>query len=365
MGRFIPVSKDDGPHITATSHVTTKPGYSNETSNSYTGSMRIMRGERIPGYHSRRKAGEFLPYTSWLQSEIKTLYTPGGFRADKINDPYFEQGAGIHNSFVGTLPTEAPLPDTSSADYYLQSAAADLYNRGWDALTFSAELGKTVRSFRGISKRIVSLATRFNAKRAHDFWLEGRYSFRTLAYDVRDLHDALVNFDDKRSIHSERSGRTYSVFAEGGSTINTTEALHTLGWNSETTHSVRGSIAAVIDPDRIVTNPVQTAWELVPWSFILDWVYDVGTSLAAISFLNSATKHTSAIGHYTEMQVTGSMTQTANSGYVVSGGGYHGQSVTKVTQRSPRSITVIPQLTNRRLTGELALDLQALSRIRR
>jgi hypothetical protein len=325
----------------------------------------FAKGQNTPGYHKLKAEGALLPFTHWDQVVMDVKLNNGTYRSDQSSSSYYETATGVNvNALLSCDTNRFGTPDMAQASYMLQKAAAEIYSRGWDGLTAASELKKTVRSFKTVTKRLVDLTTKFSPKRLNDLWLEGRYGFRTLAYDIRDLHSAATEFDSLRKIHTERSGYSYSEFDEDSFILNTSDTKWTITTTTEHKYSIRGSVAAIIKPSRIVTNPVQTGWELVPYSFVVDWVYDVGTAIQAASFLSASKQHTSAIGFVDETIVEAEMRGTAQPGFTHTGGPNGSTFTGTRTSRTPSGIMVRPQLTNRNITGALALDLQALSRIR-
>lgn len=367
MSYFNSNNHSTGPLTTTTPYRRTYSSGSPTTLNhSYQSNYSFCKGQTISQYHARKKRGEFLPYTQWRQFEGSVEIVPGSHKVNR-NNGYWEEATGCHSlALVTTIPINED-PDMSGAAYSLQRAAADIYTSGWDALTFSAELPKTVRMFRGTARKMVDLARKFSPEKAKSAWLEGRYGYRVLAYDVKDLHSAVKEFDAKREFYSARSGDSHSTYASGEASFSDSDALYKYGWEEKTTYSIRGSVAALITPSRILTNPVLTAWELVPYSFVVDWVLGVGTAINAISFLAAQRQHTASVGYKAERTYTKWMTaeKKPGSSYTVTGPGYKSIATTTQVLRSPTSLSITPKLTGRWVSPDLTTDLWALARSRR
>jgi len=325
-------------------------------------------GENTVGYWRAKKNGELLPFTTWYQSEAQEFeYTAGDIYTQWVSAPHIRAdvpGALFPNELATSY--EPPAPNTDGVEYMLQSAASDIYAEGWDALTFAVELPKTGKMIENFGKKAYNLARGLSRKRVLDMWLEGRYGWRTLAYDVRDIHHAMTEMEQRRDIYTERKGFKRPI--SDSSYVVHTDDNFTYHVHSSLTaeQSVRGSIAAKFDAARIRTNVIETAWELVPFSFVLDWVYDVGTAIRAASLGIMAEKYYAAVGFkqtYTFHQYVQFISNSANrtAGRASGSRTWTGE----VTSRIPTTLSYKPQVTNRLLTPDLALDLTALSRVRR
>jgi len=341
-----------------------------------TAERQYKTGVAIPNYHARRDRGELLPHTPFTQVEWSGRHVDGNVNAQAKSGPnWFDitnfKGSNafpvswriddfIDHDVDPTIPPPSAIPD-----YFVQQAAARIYSQGFDALTASAEAKKTVQGFKGVSKRMLDLARQFSTKKMLKLWLEGRYAWRTLAYDVRDLHSALTEFDAKREIWTERAGTslTQSSSEEVGS-YTATSTKGTLTKDTTHTWSLRGSVSGLIKPNRFVVDPVKTGWELVPYSFVVDWVYNVGVALDAMAFRRAASAWTASKGFKCDSIVTFTENIEDTSSWTSSGSvSYEYQGSRSV--RSPvSSFPTLPQVTNRALTWDLSLDLQALASVR-
>lgn len=116
-------------------------------------------------------------------------------------------------------------------------------------------------------------------------------------YDCIDLHNTISRADATWDRRARTKGLTFenssqkTVSKDSGwfytSNINVYDVV---------SHSLRGSVTADIGVPKFRFNPVTTAWELVPCSFVIDWFLDVGQSLAAASFLAIAKRYVASWG---------------------------------------------------------------------
>jgi hypothetical protein len=212
---------------------------------------------------------------------------------------------------------------------HVQNAAAKIYSSGHDTLTFLSELRQVKQMFSSCATRLLSLdlpnswkrkKPPYNWRNIPSDWLQYRYGWRTLVMDLQSLQKAIQNYNNARTRFSERSGEHYTepdfsvtpwtgVFCGAAYT-------GTLTVEQSFKVSVRGSVVADISVPQFQFNPLITAWELIPYSFMVDWIFTVGKALSAISFLALQTNYSASWG----CQVTGSkkltLRGTADAPYV-------------------------------------------------
>lgn len=321
-----------------------------------------MYGEDIPNFHARVKAGELLPMTGFRKytRETKTW----GYE-DLIKDGfqyYYTPSVPFGEIYIRTYSTtlESLIPPYEFQQL-VTACAAKIQNSGFDALTFLAELKKTWNMFSNMAYRFVNLARGKPPNVSLNEWLEGRYGWRPFLHDMADLSDALMKLDkDKRTRLSERVGNTARW------TRNVTIAQGTGGFYQynytaldEIECSVRASIAADIDVQAFAFDPIRTAWELVPYSFVIDWFINVGQSLAAAEFLYGAKQSTASFGYKITMNrtVTGVLTPLTGVTFLnVAAGGFEKSTLER---RTPTSVSVYPSI-NVNLDKLKIFDLLAL-----
>jgi hypothetical protein len=328
-----------------------------------------MRGQSIPNFHKRKKAGELLPHTYFTKTEITKLsVTPGSYHATDGADPsrYIKLKQGNPKVIV---PVIAHLPDDSRSGAEIQRAAANIYSNGFDALTFLIESKKTATMFGDFSKRLKGLATNRgrlrSAKELSRLWLEGRYGWRQLAFDAKSLHNAVTEFNSGRRIWSERSGYSYSE----SKTETIASGVGHVDWRHKrtttTVHSIRGAVSTLVELDRFVSNPINTAWELLPLSFVLDWALTVGNSIQSAALLTRSSALTASAGTrsvttydgWSEQECTGTWV------FVDSDPGRWSGVVEKET-RVPTTLPIAPQISGRMVRPDQILDLSTIAHVR-
>lgn len=323
--------------------------------------VKSTEGRNLPKYHARKKRGELLPLTYFRQEKIGAqqffatdmTYNPTGYRKLCLRrnadaSQVFGPGLEMMQEFVAGYPTE----------YFVQAAAAKIYSSGWDALTFMAELRQTVAMFRNF---VSNFAKNASSGKLENIWLEGRYGWRTLMYDVEDINKMLTNIDSKRSRFKESVGTTVKEvittptiwgLAEGG-VVNLTRTDNIY-------IGVRGTVVADITPPDLAFNPITTAWELKTLSFVVDWLWNVGQFLEAMSFLTFSSEHYAAGGHQIDVirqYTVDSVTPHTNWSFTCSG---RADFFRSWTIRTPTQVSTNPLL-QLRLDSLKVLDLVALA----
>lgn len=284
------------------------------SSNQFSAGTDVYFGRDLPNYHKRKNNGELLPMTLYIfctqaLSNVKGQMTWDGYFNgnpnhysyrvyDKkgLNRPYlpFDSHPGVFT--FATVPTvrgwiDEQLPIEPSQ--YVQAAAAKLYGQGWDVLTFLAEFRHVLRMFKNI---VHTIKTAFKSpKDLQNAWLEGRYGWRVLVFDILDATQAILAIDEEQRLRAkERTGWSTTWNTQFTETKQYYTRTEDRVINIDHELSVRGSIVADFVAPTFSFNPVVTAWELVTLSFVIDWVINVGCALNALSFLALSGDYTAA-----------------------------------------------------------------------
>lgn len=326
-------------------------------------------GVNTPGFHKLVRRGALLPMTSFAQFSSNGSASGSQF----LTDP---QGVNIWGDYpsLGALQPSWEITkdtlDSKLASYdagpFVQAAAARIYSRSADALTFIAELKKTISGFRGLQKRLADLIRNPSFKRYGRAWLEGRYQWRTLMFDIADFNQALNHFDESRTRFSERVGTTFREIEMSTAVFNGQgAATGYFQYNDTYEIGVRGSVVADFRPQRFSFNPVVTAWELVPYSFVLDWFLSVGDAIEALSLGLTSEGQTSAGGYFIscERQFDLVLTSINLNGYTNYQRTITGHLTVTRTLRIPTSVSYLPHL-RVNLDGFKLIDLAALIGLR-
>lgn len=325
------------------------------------------RGENIPDFHKRKARGELLPFTNWYQWEAQGEAT-GDLKIHRNSDNfthfYSPDGSYTYipdwnvSSSTVTNYANSMLPSQDVYAQFITAAASKIYSKGWDALTFLAELHKTIGMFRRLAQRTVKQAVTGELEKS---WLESRYGWRLLIYDIEDIMNLINSLDSHRQRYSDRVGQTWSETTTW--TYNYTSSLYNAEIRFSDTVEVgaRGSIVADISPPKIALNPITTAWELIPYSFVLDWFVNVGQFLESMSFLAMAHKHFASAGFQCRVvrETVGNDVTWTDPSWTVDIHNFESLSEGVLTIRHPESVPYRPSI-HLNLTPAKVADLGAL-----
>lgn len=271
-------------------------------------------GWSTPGFHEKLKRGELLPYTPWEQWEArgnangdyhvqyKSPPTSGWYTVDIPNNPFGSEGWVLG---LGDFRDEIKDLDFT---YEVQRAASQLYGQGHDTLTFLAEITKTRDLLKDTFLKVIRLLRTGKVPNwgVPGQWLEYRYGWRTLLYDIEDLTSAIQSLTETRKskILSNRAGRTFSFTRNSVLYDSDSSGDWTATFEEFVRISIRGSVSAQFKPPTFSFNPFITGWELIPFSFVFDWFINVGQWLASMSFLTFAEQYSAAGGFKVDMTKT-------------------------------------------------------------
>jgi hypothetical protein len=235
--------------------------------------------------------------------------TPVLFSGNRDYGWYWKQVVGevaTYQAFAGLFIPTLPLITATTHDAQLELLITRLHaqirSAGMDALTAFAELDKSVgslnRLFRSAlhlfknAKSIRSMLHRgaVTAAQAADAYLEIRYGLRPIYYDVIATIEALQSLGEtKRQVLHLHHGiedtiSAPSVVAKRSGTTQTGVSTTFNVIDGKRTVARAGAVLdfKIADADlfsEFDLDIIQTAWELVPFSFIADWFLNIGDLL--------------------------------------------------------------------------------------
>lgn len=307
------------------------PGGTSYAPYNYVGTYRPMDRTELtwdyctPDFHRRSLRGEIinLPFEKRMvektQEPIKIVDTYKNYAKLTCGGVVTHvQGSG--REWVGELSPSVFLGATYPATPALsEECIAIAISEAWSrasleevqALPAIAESQKTIRSVIDITGRAVNMLRdlwrlskgktpkAINAKRYYDRhlsfkqlqdrWMESRYAIRPLVYDILGVAAAI-----NRPL--EYPPRLTFRGSESTTSINTSLVKTATQWlgsweiwaRKETNHSISartGVLTAVHEVSSAsiwgLAMPFEAVWELVPYSFVLDWFFNVGQTLAS------------------------------------------------------------------------------------
>lgn len=327
-------------------------------------------------YHTRLRDGKLIPMTPWIRYKHDWKVTSGKQDVSSATiSPYYRYWTDDVNTYTYQtvipqpwLPTQLTLEGIASgyhdeARYLLQAAASKIGSSGWDTLTFVVEFNKTVALFRNFLQNLINNLGRLNYTERSisvlaKYWLEGRYGWKILYHDMIDIMKAVNNINEGRKRYRDAVGYWINLGPSRTDTFNV--AYGSLQFNTQYTDKigVRGTIVADIEPPRFQLNPLTTSWEVLTFSFVVDWIINVGQFLEAISFLALAHEYTGAEGIVVQRSFKQTSVWTPASGW--SGSWYtNSEGTATYVHRKPDSVATIP-LPKVRLDNIKILDLCAI-----
>lgn len=270
-----------------------------------------------PGFFRAQRENKLKPIGPMSSTKVEYISIPGSamglaaFKAANKRDGYSFESSGdwgfaYRNQQLGTVvtpPNKAVL---------LQEALSRAQTDAWDTLTFAAEFRQTVEGVVTLRSRAMTIADRVVSIVKHrryskkfkswalsdivaQVWLELRYMWRPLVYDMMAMEEAYRRMAEQRVGSLQRSyasdtksGTTVKSFTDswrGPSNEGGGGAFSAYVTQVETvTLTGHASVGVTIDTRAVtMTDPLVTAWELTRFSFILDWFITFGSMLSAFS----------------------------------------------------------------------------------
>lgn len=211
--------------------------------------------------------------------------------------------------------------DISDAIATTQQSAFVNSTSSYDALTEIAEMGETLKfaqsSIFGAASSLRSLvdkdphtwkrARRLNGKQLLSSsdkalrtlgsrWMAYRYAIMPVYYSFRDINELYNNADDeyqtgrsKKKLSHSLGQSSYVIPAEHVGTYVTTEISTTVTSTWKVRYS-SGSLQRLFS--QVQFNPLATAYELIPLSFVADWLWSLNDSIVSATRIDSSDEST-------------------------------------------------------------------------
>lgn len=316
-----------------------------------------VQGYDVEGYHKLKREGHLIPLTPWYKYSSRMSWT-ARLHYSQPSVPYNWKTDANWSHPISLTPYDileaamVSIADSKDTTRYVQAAAASIYSSKFDALTFLAEFHKTVGMFQNAVSQLARLAITYRkakkglvdpAQTLGNLYLEYRYGWRILYYDMVDISDALANLGLKRERFSQRTGAKSNSSTSTNYQYNGPAYQFTVNMIEELKISLRGTVVADIEPPNFAFNPLTTSWELIPFSFIVDWFIGIGTWLETLSFMFLQTSHVAAGGIDISLKRSMVLTnKTASAGYSIVIMEAQCVSEALLRMRNPQSVSNFP-----------------------
>lgn len=258
-----------------------------------------------PDYHKRIRNGEIInnPMTTvtTLVEDQMTSYSRAFIWKDENNNDalHGQKHSGMRN--VGSLCKpwiSLPAIDDDVIDIAVTKAWANADLSEATGLVMAAEANKTIKTLTDIMAKVVRLAIAFKRLRVKEIlgelsprelsnsYLQLRYGVRPLLYDARSVQEALQQGlgTDRRTFRgfSSESADVDDVYTAYNSASSNIQTVRTAEVRVEARAGVLCKIDAISGLNTWgFDQPLEAMWELMPYSFILDWFFNFGETIAS------------------------------------------------------------------------------------
>lgn len=280
----------------------------------------VVESHETPDYSHKREDGALLPATPYEVYRQKFTFEPpeGEFHLPTGWPPTCTPSTKYSGEYLGVSGYNVPSFSEPSVNwaYLHQEAVARCNQATFDVLTEIAEAGEALRMVRNFKKnmmlRVKRVVRAWKRERRyinrHDgestwgteramleafsgAWLEYRYGWRPLVGSARSLYDAVQRMSQGVYQFAEgRKSQTDTQESTSSWCVFVSSYFH--DWNIPGTlfHSKRTDVNTAFAQRKVFCalrnfgmDPLTTAWELVPYSFVVDWFLNIDSVLSAHS----------------------------------------------------------------------------------
>lgn len=254
--------------------------------------------------------------TIWSASDLGNICSPGR-----------SPNSTTYSNLTARVETEARA-NLAKADVNIGQSLAESRETAAMIAESAAKLALFIRlvskrDFRSIPRL---LGWRTPGKGFANSWLAYQYGWRPLMSDIHGLHAEFqkgLALQPQTLVSSSRASSTDQVVLSPGGVYPYSDVATLIGKRecaAECCITYKVSDASVARLSGLgLLNPASIAWELVPWSFVVDWFIPVGTFLEALTSTAGLTFVTGSLSKRTTFEFSGKLPilgSTSGSTYV-------------------------------------------------
>lgn len=333
------------------------------------------RAVLTPHYHQKLKEGAMLPYNPYFRKDYRFRASPGSATRDWPCSQHPEYVT--HTDYWG-FPTPSPwqgydvpliashLWEDVDTDALLVAAIAGLLPE-MQAFVTAAEMGQSLSLIRDAHTRASGLVQaarsgKYSTVQAMaEARLEWQYGWKQLHNDMQSIREFL-EYPIRGVIRTNRVGTSRDWEEEEIADEYTTNSYHvTETWTGKVDASYRAIAACRFHSKTLNLNlsVVPSIWELITYSFVADWFFNIGNVLSAWTVLSSVEEIQTALSYKVVYEGTGEIVVTDGNTATATG---YGTAFERAEVRSRRKAGVpslVPSFTGR-LSSSQITDLAAL-----
>lgn len=269
-----------------------------------------------PNFFQKKKRGAWLPLNPFrlyennykLKSPEASVFVsatlPKKTSTYVVENYYAKYPGPLTGHVYGDL---SPLEDVSNTLALKVTAKAK--QSYWDFLTFMGELRKSIDFVTNAYSRTVANVQSTNTRidrimrgtrrstanrrlsvvnmlldQQSEFWLEARFALRPILFDLQNIADELDRTRRKLALHRERLSEVAEIREDYVKTFPGYKIIGTAVLRHTRTVQVGGAWDLMLSTKLPDTNLVQTAWELLPYSWLVDRILNTADIVTALSF---------------------------------------------------------------------------------
>lgn len=248
-----------------------------------------MYYSQVHRYRQRKPFTLVLPYSAYFSevtSYIRSSFPPGApsYRADSAM-PYSFNWISVENKSYDKLRNK--IYDKVGAGVDI----AEWKQSAHTIVTTATTLAKAYRAVKQLRFGDAASALRMKflpkgvspLKSAGNNWLEFHFGWEPL---VKDIYDAVEVIADPVKSFSLERGRSFDILDQQGTNDfgSVREDWHAIGkyWSTQGCRVKFATPGTAHTLDQWgISNPAVIAWELIPFSFVVDWFVNVGDFLSS------------------------------------------------------------------------------------